>query len=434
MVTPAGPVGAVDLRFVNPKLNARISPRHPLEYFRLLADLTAAGTNVVAIFNDDVVIEANVRMGKAVEDCRLYVGGGCQENMLQNTEINSRASIYLNLAQVFLMGFFPEQWAWFTEGEDIEIVPYEEASTFDELRQRFFANLEAICNNHIDARNATEQEGWWSNPCPLHSSAIDDCIENASDMMANGTRYAGASVSLIGVGTLVDSLQAVEHIVFDEGRVTLEQLRDILAADFDGEEALRQYLLHRIPKYGRDNEVMGPFAADVFADLARVASGRPNTRGGRYEASVFVYRAFVHMGQKTEATPDGRRAQDPLSPGMSPSPLALGEGTSAGCLLDAVDQLNLTAYPVVAVLDMKLPWSHAGLQPDVIVPIMRRFLDVGGSVLQLNVVDPTVLRDARAHPERHPDLVVRVSGYSARFTTLPDAIQEEIVARTALTS
>jgi len=423
-----------DLRIVNPKLNARISPNHPLEYFRLLAELTAAGANVLAIFNDDVIIEANVRMGKAAEDCRLYVGGGCQENMLQNTEINSRASIYLNLAHVFLMGLFPEQWAWFTERENVEILPYAGATTFEELQRRFLANLEAVANNHIDARNSTEKEGWWWNPCPLHSATIDDCIENASDMMDRGTRYAGASVSLIGVGTLVDSLYAVKHLVFDEQRVTLDQLRGMLVSDFEGEEALRQYLLRRVPKYGRDTDAMGPFSTGVFADLARVTSGRANTRGGRYEASLFVYRAFIAMGHQTGATPDGRRAREPLSPGMSPSPLALGDGTSVGCILDAVDQVDLSAYPVVAVLDMKLPWSHAGLRPEVIVPVIRRFLDVGGSVLQFNVVDPSVLREARAHPERHPDLVVRVSGYSARFTTLPDAIQDEIIARTALTS
>jgi formate C-acetyltransferase len=258
---------------------------------------------------------------------------------------------------------------------------------------------------------------------------MDDCIENARDMMAGGTRYAGASVSLIGVGTVVDSLYAVKQLVFDEQRVTLDALGHILEADFEGHERLRQYTLRRIQKYGRDNETMGPFSAELFADLARVTSGRPNTRGGHYEASLFAYRSFVRMGTRTPATPDGRRAGEPLSPGMGPSPLALGACASIGALLSALQPLDLTAYPVVAVLDMKLPWASAGLRPEVIVPVIRRFLEVGGSVLQLNVVDPAALQEARTHPERHADLVVRVSGYSARFTTLPGEIQEEIIAR-----
>jgi formate C-acetyltransferase len=368
-------------------------------------------------------------MGKALEDARLYVGGGCQENVLQNTEINSRASIYLNLAHVLLMGFFPERWAPYTDAAGIHPQTYEGAEDFEEFRGRFLANLEAVVNDHIEVRNATEREGWWWNPCPLHSSTLDDCIENAKDMMAGGTRYAGASVSLIGVGTLVDSLRAIEQLVFEEQRVSLAELAAGLESDFAGQEPLRQYALNRVPKYGSEDGASGEFAARVFADLARIASGQPNTRGGRYEASVFAYRSFVGMGRHTGATPDGRRAGEPLSPGMGPSPLALRGGMPLLDTLAAIDPVDLAAYPVAAVLDAKLPWTAEGVKPEAIVAVLRYFMGVGGSVLQLNVVDPAALLDARKHPERHGDLVVRVSGYSARFTTLPHHIQNEIIQR-----
>jgi formate C-acetyltransferase len=417
------------LGLVNPKLNARISPRHPDEYFERLAGLNAAGRNVVAVFNDDVLVEANRRMGKAVEDCRLYVSGGCQENVLQNTEINSRASIYLNLAQVFLMGFFPERWADYTGEGGIEPQTYDDAQSYPEFHRRFLGNLEAVVGERIAARNHTEKEGWWYNPCPLHSSALDDCIENARDMLDGGTRYAGASVSLIGVGTLVDSLRAVRHLVYERGEVTLQELAHVLETDFEGREPLRQYLVKRMPKYGTDDPEIRQFSARVFSDLARVGSGPPNTRGGRYEASVFVYRAFVWMGHRTGATPDGRRAGEPLSPGMGPSAFALAGNSTVGSVLAAIEPIDLAAYPVAAVLDLKLPWADTGLEPDIIESVIRRFLDVSGSVLQFNVVDPAVLQDAREHPEMHRDLVVRVSGYSARFTTLPEQIQDEIIQR-----
>ncbi len=122
-----------ELHLVDPKLNARISPRHPRAYFERLAISTAAGDNSLSLFNDDVIIAANIREGKAVEDCRLYVGGGCQENLLENTEVNSRATIYLNLAQVLRMGLFPEEWAWFTAREGLQLRLFAECTTFDEL-------------------------------------------------------------------------------------------------------------------------------------------------------------------------------------------------------------------------------------------------------------------------------------------------------------
>jgi formate C-acetyltransferase len=184
--------------------------------------------------------------------------------------------------------------------------------------------------------------------------------------------------------------------------------------------------------YGSDGPKTREFSSAVLADLARVTSGRPNTRGGTYEASLFVYRAFIGMGRRSGATPDGRLAGEPLSPGMSPSPSALSRHNAIAEVLRALEPLDLTAYPVVAVLDMKLPLEAVGGQSRHIVPILRRFLDAGGSVLQLNVVDPAVLEEARRHPERHGDLVVRVSGYSARFTTLPEGIQDEIIQRSAL--
>lgn len=418
--------------YVDPKLNARVSANHPREYFDLLAKLTAAGCNSLAIFNDDIIIPANVKMGKRLEDCRLYVGGGCQENLLENTEINSRATIYLNLAQVLLMGFFPEQWATFTEREGITLATYAGCATFDELYDAFLHNLRAVHDAHVDQRNRTEGEGVRYNPCALHSATISDCLEKAKDMMAGGARYSFGSVSLTGIGTVVDALYALREMVYVDQAVTISEFAAMLERNFQGDEAFCARLL-RLPKFGQEDPAMYEFSAKVFADVARVTSGKPNTRGGRYEASLFSFRAFTSQGTATGATPDGRLAGEFLSPGMSPSPLALGRECSIGQVLNSLAPLDLTDYPVVAVLDLKLPASPSGYPPEVVVPVIRRFIDCGGSVMQINVVDPNALIDAKAHPEQYPDLVVRISGYSAYFTTLPEPVQDEVIARSLAT-
>ncbi|MFW6255181.1 MAG: pyruvate formate lyase family protein [Candidatus Sumerlaeota bacterium] len=417
------------LGLINPELNARLSQNHPDEYFQLLAELSARGMNVTALFNDDVLIEANTRMGKALEDARLYVGGGCQENVLQNTEINSRASIYTNLAHIFLMGFMPERWQNYIDFHGLDIQIYEGAENFEALYKRFLANLETVANQFIDQRNMTEKEGWWYNPCPVHSSTLDDCIEKAKDMLDGGTRYAGASVGMTGVGTVVDSLRAVRQMVFDEQRVSIAKMAQLLQTDFADAEELRLYAINRVPKFGSDDPEMARFAAQVFHDIAQATTGRSNTRGGRYEASLFGFVAFRNMGKETCATPDGRRAGEPLSPGMSPTPEGLRRSGGVSAALGALESIDLADYAVVSVLDAKLPWTLAGMNRDVIAAMMRRFLEVGGSVAQFNVVEPQVLLDAREHPERHSDLVVRVSGFSARFINLPEDVQNEIIQR-----
>ena len=419
-----------DLRLIDPKLNARISARHPREYFDLLAGYIAAGGNALAIFNDDVVIEANVKAGKAREDCRLYVGGGCQENVLETCEVNSRASIYLNLAQVFLAGFFPERIAEFSARNGFTAARFEDCRSFEDLYTTFLQNLKGINDKHIDQRNRTEGAWLNFNPCPLHSTTLADCIAKAQDMMEGGCRYSQGSVALTGIGTLIDSLYAVKDAVYDRKLVSLVRLRQMLADNFAGDESFRALLANRIPKFGYGDEAIRAFSARVFADVARVTSGRSNTRGGRYEASLFSFRTFSELKARTGATPDGRKAGELLSPGMGPSLIALGKESSIGQMLAALEPLDLTLYPVVAVLDIKLPAARSGISPAVIVPVIRRFLDAGGSVLQPNCVDQAELVAAREHPEQHPDLVVRVSGYSAYFTTLMPDIQDEIVERT----
>lgn len=419
-----------DLGLIDPKLNARISARHPPEYFELLADNIVSGGNALAIFNDDVVIPANTKRGKALEDSRLYVGGGCQENVLENCEINSRATIYLNLLHVFLMGFCPDSWAFFLDRAGIQVARYDGCSTFDEFHNAFLDNLKAVVGVHVAERNRTEREGVRFNPCPLHSAMLDDCLAKRRDMMEGGCRYNSGSLSLVGIGSLVDSLFAVKTAVYDRQLVSLDDLWRMLSTDFKDEEVFRNLLAHRIAKFGQEDEDIRAFSAQAFADVALASSGLPNSRGGRYESSLFAFRSFVDMGAKTGATPDGRRSGEPLSPGMSPSLLAIGHKTSVGQILSALEPLDLTLYPVVAVLDVKLPAARGGLSPHAIVPVIRRFLAAGGSVLQINCVDQDMLKEARMHPELHPDLVVRVSGYSSVFVRLGEPIQDEIITRT----
>jgi formate C-acetyltransferase len=419
-----------DLDLIDPKVNARISAAHPEAYFELLADCIVAPDNALSVFNDDVVISANVKMGKAVEDCRLYVGGGCQENVLEECEINSRATIYLNLSNVFLMGFFPEDWNWFFERAGATAARYEQCESWDELYQAFLWNLKVVVEAHIDERNRTESEGPRYNPCPLHSSMLDDCLSKRTDMMAGGCRYSYGSVSLVGIGTLIDSLFALKRTVFDERMISLAELGRVLAADFQDAAAFREFVANRIAKFGHPDAEIRAFSARVFKDLACTVSGKPNTRGGHYEASLFSFRSFAKLGVKTPATPDGRRAGEYLSPGMSPSVLALGQHASVGQILSALEPTDMGDYPVVAVLDLKLPAVRGRLPSSALVAVLRRFISSGGSVLQTNCVDQETLKEARACPELHPDLVVRVSGYSARFTALDPAIQDEIIERT----
>jgi len=185
-----------------------------------------------------------------------------------------------------------------------------------------------------------------------------------------------------------------------------------------------------------------PLLSSTISDC--IENGRDMTEGGcRYSTgsvdmagigtlvdSLYAHRSSVSLGEALGATPDGRRAGAYLSQSMGPSLEALGNSSEIGAVLSALEPLDLSDYPVVAVLDLKLPALSHQRGGAVIKPVIKRFLDSGGSVLQLNVVDTKTLREAREHPERHPDLAVRVSGFSVYFNTLTPQVQDELIART----
>jgi len=385
---------------------------------------------VCALFNDDVLIPANVKSGKALEDARLYVGGGCQENVLQNTEINSRCSLYLNLSKALHKGLFSETAQTFNHFSDRPIEPLDQCVDFEHFYGMYFTNLKAIVHYFVERRNVSEAMGYEYNPCPLLSGTISDCIENARDMTEGGCRYSNGAVNFIGIATLIDSLYAIKHLVYEKEMLSIDELKRMLSDNFEGHESTRAYIINRIPKYGQDTEEVMAFSARVFTDIARMTEGERNSRGGGYEPSVMTFRSNINMGSKTDATPDGRLRGAPLSVGMTPSLLSESGVVPITGVLNTVANLDLEQYPQVAILDFKLPLSSTNAAShEALVSVLRTFLARGGSVLQPNIVSQRMLVEAKQDPAKYPDLIVRVSGFSAYFKALGEGTQDEVIRR-----
>jgi len=419
-----------EYNFANPKLNIRLSQKTPKEFLDIIVDLLESGHNVCALFNDDVLIPANVKSGKATEDARLYVGGGCQENILQNTEIHNRCSIYINMSKTLHMGLFPERARSFNNFSDISIKPLEHCSSFDDFYRTYLQNLKTVVHYFIARRNVSEALGYEYNPCPLLSSTLSDCIEKAKDMMEGGCRYSYGAINFIGIGTLIDSLYAIKHLIFDKQMISFKELMQILTDNFEGHEEMQAYILNRIPKYGQDSEEIMSFSSKVFRDIAQLTEGERNARGGYYEPSVMTFRSNIHLGSKTDATPDGREKGAPLSVGMTPSFLRDSGTVPVTGIFNTIKKIDLSDYPQVAILDFKLPLSSKSISShDAFVSVLKIFLTYGGSVLQPNLISQQTLIEARQDPDKHPDLIVRVSGFSAYFNALGEGTQDEMIRR-----
>jgi len=269
-------------------------------------------------------------------------------------------------------------------------------------------------------------------PSPFLSLVIQDCIGRGLDVTAGGATYNFSGVQGVQIANVADSLAAVEQAVFEEKWIAPAELLAALRANWEGHELLRQRLIHKAPKYGNDDDRVDRFARRWGDRYSELVEQYGTWRGGVYQPGFYTVSAHVPMGANCGATPDGRRAGEPLADGgLSPS--AGRDYRGATAVLRSVSKLRLDLASNGTLLNMKFLPAFFGAKGalDKFVLLLRGFCRLKIPHVQFNVVAAETLRHAQAQPEEYRGLVVRVAGYSAYFTELDHDLQNEIIARTA---
>ena len=399
------------VRSIGTKINCRISKNHPKEYLDLIAGVQLANLPCVMMHNDDVLIPARVKQGEAVEDARLYVGCGCHEVVLSNTEVCTRADTWINLPRIFL--------------DTME--KHAGVSSFEALYAAFLQDAGAYHERIVGLKNAGE--GCWRKyaPLPLYSSSLIGPLEKGKDVTEGGAQYNTTALSMLGAATLIDSLYCVKQLVFEEKRLSLPEFLQILQANYAGQEKLRQHIIRKIPRHGSGNEGLDDFSAHVLSDLSAL-SGQLNARGGKYLPAFYPHDLYRDLGKRTGATPDGRRAGMPLSRGVSPNEFI--QLDSPLDIIHSLKKIDFTRFADSFIAEITLPsMPDTPENRQILTAIMEEFLAAEGSSIQFNLVDQAQLLEARKHPQDHPNLLVRVCGYSAAFIHLSEDTQLEILSR-----
>jgi formate C-acetyltransferase len=308
-------------------------------------------------------------------------------------------------------------------GDPLEFTSFEEV--FDAWRRqlRHFIQIKVKGNNVIERLYAREM------PAPFLSLLIDDCIAKGRDYHAGGARYNTTYIMGVAPATVTDSLAAIRHHVFDKKTLSMKDLLAALEADFEGHERTRLLLWNRSPKYGNDDDDADSLLRRVFDAYPDEIDGRKNTRGGHYRVDWLSTTCHVYFGSMTGATPDGRRAGQALSDGISPAQGADRRGPTAVIRSAAkMDHARTGGTLLNQKFTPSLLEGDAGL--DHLAHLVRAYFKLDGHHIQFNVVTRETLRAAQAEPDKHRDLIVRVAGYSDYFCDLTPALQEEIIART----
>ena len=260
--------------------------------------------------------------------------------------------------------------------------------------------------------------------------ATEHALKTKKDGLANGCpRGNNSAILAVGIGTAVDALLAVKELVYEKREMSLAELGGIMASNWEGHETLRLRMLRSRRKWGNNDSEANALGAEMIDTYASQLNGKPNSRGGIILASGHCARQYIHLGEKTGATPDGRKAGEEMSKNLSPTMGVDTEGATA--LVSTLAASDVTKLPEDYPLDMMLHPSVC--HGDRGLKLMRTLVEIfhrnGGSVIQFTVFSAEELRDAQMYPEKYENLQVRICGWNVRWNDLSKAEQDAYIRR-----
>ena len=417
-----------EMRILQPSSMVQVSKKNPDRLLKRAIKIIKTGFGQPSIFNTDAIIQEHVRQGKDIVDARQGGASGCVEAGVFGKEAYILTG-YFNIPKVLEITL--------NNGSDprtgkkigIETGNPEDFRSFDELFTAFRRQLKYFIDIKIKGNNIIEKIYSRELPAPYLSILIDDCILKGKDYHSGGARYNNSYIQGVGLGTITDSLSAIKYNVFDKKIVSMKELLEAIKDNFENNEILRQRLLNKTPKFGNDDDYADDIMKQVFEAYFEFIDGRPNTKGGHYRVNLLPTTVHIYFGKVMGATPDGRKAGEPLSEGVSPVQGADRNGPTAVIKsLGKLDHLRTGGTLLNQKFTPQLLSDESG--ENKLLNLIRTYFRYDGHHIQFNVVTAETLREAQREPEKHRDLIVRVAGYSDYFVDLNKDLQDEIIKRT----
>jgi len=414
-----------DVRTVQPNFGVRVSKKTSEEFFMKAVEYSRDGV-LMHFHNDEVIVKSLVRAGHTLEDARDYGVVGCLEPNAQGKSFASTFAVQFNGIKCLEFALFNGLDNIFGYQSGIETGDAAKFTGFEDLWSAYDAQVRHFFGQMVRGMEVLDRSIAAAVPSPFASAMVEGCVEKGKDLTAGGAVYNSTGVQLMGFANIVDSLYSVKSVIFDQKRHGMGELVEWLSGDWQDAEDKRAFFLNRVPKYGNDNDDVDAMAARVAEHYCDVAGGHKNYRGGSFWPGIFSVGFHVSFGAFTGATPDGRYAGGVLGNGITPTTGNALSGPTA--LMNSVAKVPVERIYNGANLNMRFQGKKIAAKN--LMSLIRTYFDKGGEQVQFNMVDSEILREAQRQPEKHRDLFVRVSGYSAEFTGLSDIAQDEIISRT----
>lgn len=398
-----------ELKIIDPKINLRVCAATPLSLYERATRLTKQGLGFPQYSNDDVVVNALTDLGYSLEDARDYAVAACWEFIVPAYGADIPNIGVMNFPLVVDRAVRKN---------------LSSSKMFEEFFASVTAQIKSECTEIVSACEKVEYI-----PAPFASAFILPCIERGRDVSEGGAKYNNFGIHGAGLSNAADALCAIKDLVFDKREVEPETLIAALDANFNGYESLRRKLLE-CPKMGNDDDRADGLGIRLLEAFSAEMNGRPNRRGGVYRAGTGSAMEYVISAARVGATADGRAAGEPYASSFSPSLTARLNGPLSA--VQSFTKPNLSEVcnggPFTIEIHDSVFRNAEGEKKAAM--LVKTFIDLGGHQIQINTVNRDRLLDAQKYPEKYPNLIVRVWGWSGYFVELDAVYQNHILKRT----
>lgn len=440
-ITPEGEDAVNDMTYVflkvtemmsmrDPNINARYNrEKNSSTYLKRLCEVNVNTTSTPSIHNDTAVMASLVDHNYDPKDLNDWSATGCVEPTISGKHLGHTNCMMFNMVAALEMamynGYHPlMRWQLGPEtGEAEDFKTFEDFFNAFTTQLALLADLACEYNNYLGEAHAVVR------PTPMMSAMIDGCIKKGIDCTKGGAKYNSSGTACIGLADIVDSLMAIKTLVYDRNVCTLREMVTAAKANFEGYDVLRNRILTEIPRFGSGSAEAVAMANRVTKFMKDCFWEHINFRGGHYTTGFWSMSNHVAFGTFTGALPSGRLAFQPFTPGLTP------EANASKSLLDNIKDVSMlepTSMNNNIAFNVKVNPAPSDTHEETVEHLYdyaKAYSDLGGMQMQFNVVSSETMRAAMANPDAYRDLMVRISGYNAYFTTLNKELQLELIRR-----
>lgn len=392
-----------ELKVIDPKINIRVDKNTPLEVYELGSELTAVGLGFPQYTNDDIVIPGLVQKGYDLEDARNYAIAACWEIIIPIVGVDIINAGAFSFAKVVDRAF-------------------HNSLTTSAVFEDFLVELDAQILEE-SKRILSKIQDIWVIPSPFYGMFFP-----FADISLGG-KYNNLGIHGTGIATAADSLAAIKKYVYEEKSISPEDYIQAVDANFAGHEQFLAKLRYDTPKMGNDDDFVDSLAVYLMDSFANALEGQRNSRGGYVRPGTGSAMYYLWHSEEIGASPDGRRKGEGLGTNYSPSLYARCKGPFS--IVKSFSKPNLQRVmnggPLTLEFLSNMFENEDGIKK--LALLVQMYVKIGGHQIQLNTVDGATLRDAQEHPEKYPQLVVRIWGWSAYFVELDKRFQDHVIAR-----